>query len=44
MKQKIKFVYFDIEGVILKFRDQFEKLEQKHKIDGKKASKVWLDH
>ena len=44
MKQKIKFVYFDIGGVILKFRDQFEKLEQKHKIDGKKASKVWLDH
>ncbi len=44
MKNKIKFVYFDVGGVILHFKHQFEELERIHGVDKEKAHEVWIRH
>lgn len=46
MKQsnKIKFIYFDIGGVMVNFKHQFEELEKQHGVNEEIAKKIWVKH
>lgn len=43
-KKHIRFVFFDIGGVILKFRHQFDELEKQHGVNKSTAHRVWIEN